>query len=54
MTTDGPPIMPTDELDGDDDAVDIGRRLAGPSKEAMDKFVQYGTSTLGRTTDTRH
>lgn len=34
--------MPTDELDGEEDAVDIGRRLAGPSKEAMDKFAKHG------------
>ena len=45
LSTDGPPVMPTDDLDGEDDVeIDIGERLAGPSKDAMARFSPHGTS----------
>lgn len=38
LSTDGEPLRPT-EMEDDEDAV---RNLAGPSAEAMEKFMQHG------------
>lgn len=39
FTTDGPAVRDGED---DDDEADLGRNLAGPSKEAIEKFTQHG------------